>query len=55
MAASLFGGTAPYVALQFKEWQHETWFYWYVSALVFASLLVYGTMRDTRDASRIEA
>jgi MFS transporter, MHS family, alpha-ketoglutarate permease len=54
VAASLFGGTAPYVALWFKESQHETWFYWYVSALVFASLLVYGTMRDTRDASKIE-
>ncbi len=54
VAASLFGGTAPYVALWFKDHQHETWFYWYVSALVFGSLLVYGTMRDTRNASRIE-
>jgi MFS transporter, MHS family, alpha-ketoglutarate permease len=54
VAASLFGGTAPYVALWFKQQQHEAWFYWYVSALVFGSLLVYGTMRDTRDASKIE-
>jgi MFS transporter, MHS family, alpha-ketoglutarate permease len=54
IAASLFGGTAPYVALWFKQSQLEPWFYWYVTALVFVSLLVYGAMRDTRDASRIE-
>lgn len=53
IAASLFGGTAPYVALQLKDWGHETWFYWYVSALVFVSLVVYATMRDTRKESRI--
>ena len=53
VAASLFGGTAPYVALWFKDLGHESYFYWYVSALVFVSLLVYGTMRDTRDRSLI--
>jgi MHS family alpha-ketoglutarate permease-like MFS transporter len=54
VAASLFGGTAPYVALWFKGMGHEDWFYWYVSALVFVSLVVYATMRDTRDTSLIE-
>src|SRR6195952_1338697 len=27
IAASMFGGTAPYIALWFKEHGHETWFY----------------------------
>ncbi len=54
VAASLFGGTAPYVALWFKDMGNESWFYWYVSALVFISLIVYATMRDTRDTSLIE-
>ena len=54
VAASLFGGTAPYVALWFKGIGHESWFYWYVSALVLVSLVVYATMRDTRDTSLIE-
>jgi MHS family alpha-ketoglutarate permease-like MFS transporter len=53
IAASLFGGTAPYVALQLKAWGVESYFYWYVSALIFVSLVVYSTMRDTRKTSRI--
>ena len=54
VAASVFGGTAPYIALWFKEQGHETWFYWYITALIFGSLLVYATMRDTKKHSRIE-
>jgi MHS family alpha-ketoglutarate permease-like MFS transporter len=53
IAASLFGGTAPYVALQLKDWGVETYFYWYVSALIFVSLVVYVTMRDTKKTTRI--
>jgi MHS family alpha-ketoglutarate permease-like MFS transporter len=53
IAASLFGGTAPYVALQLKDWGVETYFYWYVSALIFVSLIVYVTMRDTKKTTRI--
>ena len=53
IAASLFGGTAPYVALQLKAWGVEPYFYWYVSGLIFVSLVVYVTMRDTRKTSRI--
>jgi MFS transporter, MHS family, alpha-ketoglutarate permease len=53
IAASLFGGTAPYVALQLKAWGVESYFYWYVTVLIFCSLIVYMTMRDTRRASRI--
>jgi MHS family alpha-ketoglutarate permease-like MFS transporter len=53
LAASVFGGTAPLIALQFKQSGHESWFYWYVTVLIFLSLLVYATMRDTKKASKI--
>ena len=53
LAASIFGGTAPLIALQFKEAGHESWFYWYVTGLVFLSLLVYAFMRDTKKTSRM--
>ncbi len=54
IAASLFGGTAPYIALWFKEAGHETWFYYYVSTLIFGSLLVYFFMADTKKTSLID-
>ncbi len=53
IAASLFGGTAPLIALKFKEGGNESWFYWYVTALIFVSLIVYATMRDTKKTSRM--
>ncbi len=53
IAVSLFGGTAPYVGLWFKDQGIEGWFFWYVTLVIFCSLLVYGVMRDTRDHSRI--
>ena len=55
LAASIFGGTAPYIALQFKDAGHESWFYWYVTGLTFLSLLVYALMRDTKKQTRMEA
>ncbi|MEO7917541.1 MAG: MFS transporter [Dokdonella sp.] len=54
LTVSIFGGTAEYLALWFKSIGHESWFYWYVSAMIGISLLVYATMRDSRDHSRIE-
>ncbi|MBF6023028.1 MFS transporter [Lysobacter niastensis] len=54
LTVSLFGGTAEYVALWFKQVGHESWFYWYVTACVGVSLSVYVLMRDTRDHSRID-
>jgi MHS family alpha-ketoglutarate permease-like MFS transporter len=53
LAASIFGGTAPLLALEFKSEGHETWFYWYVTLLIFLSLIVYATMRDTKKTSKI--
>jgi len=53
LAASLFGGTAPLIALKFKDAGYESGFYWYVTGLTFLSLLVYALMRDTKRASRM--
>jgi MHS family alpha-ketoglutarate permease-like MFS transporter len=50
----VFGGTAPYVALAAKDAGHEAWFYWYVTVLIFLSLLVYTFMGDTRKSSLID-
>lgn len=54
LAVSVFGGTAGYIGLWFKEAGHESWFYWYVTVMIFASLLVYVVMPDTRRTSRID-
>ena len=48
ITVSVFGGTAEYIALWLKQAGHEEWFYWYVAACVFCSLLVYVAMKDTR-------
>lgn len=53
VANTVFGGTAEYVALWFKSRGVEQGFYWYVTAAVAVSLVVYARMRDTRDHSRI--
>jgi len=53
-AVSIFGGTAPYVALWCKSHGIETVFYWYVSALIFGSFLVYAFMGDTKKTSFID-
>jgi MHS family alpha-ketoglutarate permease-like MFS transporter len=54
VAASIFGGTAPYIALAFKDAGHESFFYWYVTVLIFASLLVYAFMGETKTSSEID-
>jgi MHS family alpha-ketoglutarate permease-like MFS transporter len=51
ITVSLFGGSAPAVALYFKSIGHEDWFYFYLSGMIFLSLLVYSTMRDTKHDS----
>lgn len=54
VAVSLFGGSAEYVALWFKNAGHENRFFIYVSALIFLSLLVYAFTPDTRRTSHID-
>jgi MHS family alpha-ketoglutarate permease-like MFS transporter len=51
VTVALFGGTAEWVALYLKDVGHASAFYWYVTGCIFASLLVYWFMRDTRDHS----
>lgn len=51
---SIFGGTAPAIALWFKQQGHEQWFYYYLAGVIFLSLLVYSTMRDTKHATAMD-
>ena len=53
IANALFGGTAEYVALGLKSAGVERLFYWYVTAMIALSLIVYWRMRDTRRHSLI--
>ncbi|GGA97731.1 MFS transporter [Mucilaginibacter rubeus] len=54
IAVSLFGGTAEYIALWFKNEHHAQWFYWYVTVCIGLSLVLYITMNDTRKHSKME-
>lgn len=54
LAVSLFGGTAEYIALWFKNAGHESYFFWYVTACIVMSLVVYVTMPETRTAMAAE-
>jgi len=51
LTVSIFGGTAPAIALFFKQQGHEEWFYYYLAGIIFLSFLVYSTMRDTKHES----
>ena len=53
IANAVFGGTAEYAALWFKDIGMESAFYWYVTGMIGVSLLVFIFMRDTRKASLI--
>jgi len=54
VTVSLFGGTAELLALWFKNHGYEGAFYWYVTACIVVSLLVYLWMPDTQRTSRID-
>jgi MHS family alpha-ketoglutarate permease-like MFS transporter len=54
LTVAIFGGTAEYVALWFKQAGYESGFYWYVTACIACSLIVYVLMPDTRRTSRID-
>jgi MHS family alpha-ketoglutarate permease-like MFS transporter len=51
ITVSVFGGTAPAIALYFKSLGHEDWFYYYLSGIIFLSLIIYARMRDTKHQS----
>ena len=48
ITVSIFGGTAEYIALWCKNSGVEQVFYWYVTACIFISLMVYLFMSNTR-------
>jgi MFS transporter, MHS family, alpha-ketoglutarate permease len=54
LTVALFGGTAEYIALYFKNIGHESLFYWYVTGCVLISLIVYSVVRDTKHTSYID-
>ncbi|MES5813856.1 MFS transporter [Pseudoxanthomonas sp. Soil82] len=54
LTVAVFGGTAESVALWFKRAGLESGFYWYATACIAVSLLVYVWMPDTRRHSRID-
>ncbi|QJD94512.1 MFS transporter [Mucilaginibacter robiniae] len=54
IAVSVFGGTAEYIALDFKQAGHASYFYWYVTACIAVSLVIYVFMNDTHKHSKIE-
>ena len=51
---ALFGGTAEYVALSFKQAGNEAGFYWYVTLVCAVALVTAVLMRDTRRSDPLE-
>jgi MFS transporter, MHS family, alpha-ketoglutarate permease len=54
LAVSMFGGTAPAVALWFKNIGNEQGFYLYLTGCILISLIVYTLMRDTKVESAMD-
>jgi MFS transporter, MHS family, alpha-ketoglutarate permease len=54
LTVAIFGGTAEYVALWFKQAGMESVFFYYVAGCVLISLLVYGFMRETSKDSILD-
>jgi MHS family alpha-ketoglutarate permease-like MFS transporter len=54
IAVSIFGGSAEWLALEFKDAGHPQGFYWYVTACIAVSLFIYIFMKDTHKHSKIE-
>ena len=52
--AAIFGGSTDAVALYFKDRGFEDGFFWYASALILVSLIVYLWLPDTRKGSRLD-
>jgi len=54
LTVAIFGGTAEYIALWFKQENVEHYFYWYITACIFFSFIVYSTMKDTKKTSALD-
>ncbi len=55
VGVAVFGGTAEYVALAFKQGGHESGFFWYGAAMCGVALVAAVSLPDTKRASLIEA
>jgi MHS family alpha-ketoglutarate permease-like MFS transporter len=53
ITVAVFGGSAEYIGLWFKKIGHENYFYYYITACIFVSLLVYLFMSDTKDKNEM--
>lgn len=54
LTVAIFGGSVDSVALSFKSGGYEAGFYWYATACIFISLIVYIVMPDTRRHSKMD-
>lgn len=54
LTVAIFGGTAEYIALWFKQIGTEQYFYWYITGCILFSLIVYAGMKDTRKNSALD-
>lgn len=55
VTVAVFGGSAEYVALWLKNAGYEEWFYWYVTAAIFISLVMFVFMKDTRTNNKMDS
>jgi MHS family alpha-ketoglutarate permease-like MFS transporter len=54
LTVAIFGGTAEYIALWFKQAGAESYFYWYITGCILFSLIVYAGMKDTKETSTLD-
>lgn len=54
VTVAVFGGSAEYVALWFKQQQVEEYYYWYITGCIAFSLIVYVYMKDTSKNSMLK-
>ncbi len=54
LSTSIFGGTAEYAGLWFKQAGHETMFFYYVSACILCTLLTTLALQETRTHSALD-
>lgn len=54
LTVAIFGGTAEYIALWFKQAHMEHYFYWYITVCISFSLIVYFRMKDTKETSKLD-
>lgn len=53
LTVCIFGGSAEYIALLFKQNNIEHYFYWYITGCIAFSLVVYFFMKDTKEHSML--